>query len=84
VAGSYIVAVNASIVADSGGTCVCNEPVVNGSRCEKNTEYNLCKADIKRDLVTATAAISALGTFCMGLFSNMYVDGGRRSMETAG
>ena len=27
--------------------------------------------EVKRDLVTATAAISALTTFCMGLFANM-------------
>jgi AGZA family xanthine/uracil permease-like MFS transporter len=46
--------------------------VVDGTRCKNNTEYLLCKSDIKKDLVTATAAISALGTFCMGLFSNMY------------
>ncbi|KAK4102825.1 hypothetical protein N658DRAFT_494887 [Parathielavia hyrcaniae] len=70
---AYIIAVNASIVADSGGTCPCDEPVVGGARCVTDTEYLLCKSDIKRDLVTATAAISALGTFCMGLFSNLPV-----------
>lgn len=71
---SYIIAVNASIVSDSGGTCVCNEPVpASGIPCEKNTEYLLCVSDIKKDLVTSTAAISALGTFCMGLFANLYV-----------
>lgn len=39
--------------------------------CATNEEYLLCKAVIKRDLVTATAAISALTSFCMGLFANM-------------
>lgn len=34
-------------------------------------DYNLCKQEIRRDLVTATAAIAALGSFCLGLFSNM-------------
>ncbi|KAL2135036.1 hypothetical protein VTI74DRAFT_10073 [Chaetomium olivicolor] len=71
---AYIIAVNASIVADSGGTCVCNEPVVAGALpCAENTEYLLCKADVKKDLVTATAAIAALGSFCMGLFANLPV-----------
>ncbi|KAH8195407.1 hypothetical protein TruAng_010439 [Truncatella angustata] len=69
---AYIIAVNASIVADSGGTCVCNggdsDPF-----CAVNTEYDLCKAEIKRDAVTATAAISALASFCMGLFANLPV-----------
>jgi AGZA family xanthine/uracil permease-like MFS transporter len=67
---AYIIAVNASIVADSGGTCVCNggddDPF-----CFANDEYALCSADIKRDLITATAAISALASFCMGLFANL-------------
>ncbi|KXX77389.1 Adenine/guanine permease AZG1 [Madurella mycetomatis] len=71
---AYIIAVNASIVSDSGGTCVCDRPP-NGPdpRCEFDTDYLLCKSEIKRDLVTATAAISALGTFCMGLFANLPV-----------
>lgn len=67
---SYILAVNSSIVADSGGTCVCNggadDPI-----CVVNEEYLLCTADVKRDLVTATAAISALSTFFMGLLANL-------------
>jgi adenine/guanine/hypoxanthine permease len=28
-------------------------------------------AEVKRDLVTATAAISAIASFCMGLFANL-------------
>jgi xanthine/uracil/vitamin C permease (AzgA family) len=31
----------------------------------------LCVGEVKRDLVTATAAIAALTSFCMGLFANM-------------
>lgn len=67
---AYIIAVNASIVADTGGTCVCNggadDPV-----CAVNEEYSLCTNEVKRDLITATAAISALSSFCMGLFANL-------------
>ncbi|CAJ2503913.1 Uu.00g113070.m01.CDS01 [Anthostomella pinea] len=69
---AYILAVNASILSESGGTCVCNgrsdDPI-----CEVNEEYLLCIAEVKRDLVTATAAISALSSFCMGLFANLPV-----------
>ncbi|KAH8661851.1 hypothetical protein BX600DRAFT_382127 [Xylariales sp. PMI_506] len=69
---AYIIAVNASIVADTGGTCVCNstpdDPI-----CDTNIDYALCSAEVKRDLVTATAAISALSSFCMGLFANLPV-----------
>ena len=67
---AYIIAVNASVVSDSGGTCVCNagpeDPI-----CKTNEEYLLCVQDIRQDIVTATAAISALASFCMGLFANM-------------
>ncbi|KAK5999093.1 Efflux pump notK' [Cladobotryum mycophilum] len=67
---AYIIAVNASIVSDSGGTCVCNggssDPL-----CNNNEEYSLCLQGIKRDVVTATAAISALSSFMMGLFANL-------------
>ena len=69
---AYILAVNASIVADSGGTCVCRGPA-DDPICLKDTDYLLCQAEIKRDLVTATAAISALTSFCMGLFANLCV-----------
>ncbi|KAJ2896576.1 hypothetical protein MKZ38_005432 [Zalerion maritima] len=69
---AYIIAVNASIVADTGGTCVCSQPE-GDPICFVDTEYALCQAEVKRDLVTATAAISALSTFCMGLFANLPV-----------
>ncbi|KAL7784573.1 hypothetical protein V8C37DRAFT_395703 [Trichoderma ceciliae] len=69
---AYIIAVNSSIVSDSGGTCVCNggaaDPI-----CNTNEEYALCVQAIKRDAVTATAAISALASFFMGLLANLPV-----------
>lgn len=67
---AYIIAVNSSIVSDSGGTCVCNggsaDPI-----CNTNEEYALCVQAIKRDAVTATAAISAFASFFMGLLANL-------------
>ena len=66
---AYIISVNATIVSDTGGTCVC--PASSPDLCETDTAYQLCVADVRRDLVTATAAISALTSFCMGLFANM-------------
>lgn len=66
---AYILAVNASIVSQTGGTCVC--PADSPDLCDTNPEYLQCVQEIRRDLVTATAAISALTTFCMGAFANM-------------
>lgn len=67
---AYIVAVNASIIADSGGTCVCNG-TKSDPTCDADSDYMLCVAGVRRDLVTATAAIAALSSFCMGLFANL-------------
>ncbi|KAH7324391.1 purine transporter [Stachybotrys elegans] len=70
---AYILAVNSSIVADSGGTCVCENPTADDPICAVDPAYLLCKNEIKRDLITATAAISALSTFFLGALSNMPV-----------
>lgn len=39
--------------------------------CDSDPEYMLCVQEVNRDLVTATAAIAALTSVCMGLFANM-------------
>ncbi|KAJ5042990.1 uncharacterized protein L3040_004379 [Drepanopeziza brunnea f. sp. 'multigermtubi'] len=75
---AYIISVNASIVAASGGTCVCmpSEDYPTDNHCNNidnpsTPAYNSCKQEINRDMVTATAAISCLTSFCMGFFANM-------------
>ena len=70
---AYIIAVNASIVSDSGGTCECPHTAADPT-CDNNPDYMLCTQKIKRDVVTATTAISALACCSMGLFANLYVD----------
>ena len=66
---AYIISVNATIVSQSGGTCVC--PPTSKDLCDTDPEYLICVQEVQRDLVTATAAIAALTSFCMGLFANM-------------
>ncbi|QRV92927.1 xanthine/uracil permease [Ceratobasidium sp. AG-Ba] len=69
---AYIIAVNASILADSGGTCVCNggadDPI-----CLTNEEYKLCTEVVRRDLITTSAAVAALSSCLMGFFANLPV-----------
>ncbi|QQK43974.1 Nucleoside transporter, putative [Penicillium digitatum] len=67
---AYIISVNSNITSVTGGTCVCPAEDM-GDFCANNIEYALCTQEIKRDIVTATAAIAALSTFCMGLFANL-------------
>ncbi|KAF8754688.1 Permease family [Rhizoctonia solani] len=54
---AYIIAVNASILSDSGGTCA----------------YALCKEIVRRDLITTSAAVAALASVLMGFFANLPV-----------
>lgn len=67
---AYIISVNSSIIAGTGGPCVC--PSRNDDlTCRGNATYEQCKREVNRDLVTATAAISALSSFAMGICANM-------------
>ncbi|KAK7460565.1 hypothetical protein VKT23_009286 [Stygiomarasmius scandens] len=68
---AYIISVNASILSDSGGTCVCNnesDPV-----CNTDPDYLSCVNSVRNDLIITTAAISALSSFLMGLLANLPV-----------
>ena len=64
----FKVSVNASIVADTGGTCVCTV-----ESCADDPVYTTCTRELYRDLITSTAASSALSSFLMGLLANLPV-----------
>ncbi|TFK38450.1 xanthine/uracil permease [Crucibulum laeve] len=66
---AYIISVNASILSDSGGTCVCPT----NDLCMTDDVYLTCVAEVRQDLITATAAIAALSSFLMGLLANLPV-----------
>ncbi|KFX87102.1 hypothetical protein V490_08534 [Pseudogymnoascus sp. VKM F-3557] len=66
---AYIISVNASIVSRTGGTCVCTSTT--DPLCKTDPAYLQCVQEINLDLVTGTAAISAISSFAMGIFANM-------------
>ncbi|KAF2206934.1 hypothetical protein CERZMDRAFT_52198 [Cercospora zeae-maydis SCOH1-5] len=68
---AYIISVNSNIISQSGGTCRCDYANSADGVCDTDPTYMLCVQEIRRDLVTGTAAIAALTSFCMGLFANM-------------
>ncbi|KAI1098240.1 xanthine/uracil permease family protein-like protein [Jackrogersella minutella] len=68
---AYIVAVNAAVLADSGGTCVCPEHTAPG--CPGDPSYANCQAVLKRDLITSTAALAGLASIAFGFFTNLPV-----------
>ncbi|KAI0065210.1 hypothetical protein BV25DRAFT_1868951 [Artomyces pyxidatus] len=66
---AYIISVNASIISDTGGTCVCPT----GDGCVSDPVYLACADEVRKDLITTTAAIAALSSTLMGLFANLPV-----------
>ncbi|KAG0253765.1 hypothetical protein DFQ27_007237 [Actinomortierella ambigua] len=67
---AYIISVNALIVTDSGGMCVCTQPETDGT-CGNDPSYMDCLATLKLDLITATAAIACISTLLIGVFANL-------------
>ncbi|KAK1526178.1 permease [Colletotrichum costaricense] len=68
---AYIIAVNAIILSQTGGTCECD--LVNRADCDNIGSYKACKENVRLDLITATAAIAGLASFIFGFFTNLPV-----------
>lgn len=69
---AYILAVNASIIADTGGPCVESDgacPLGPGSLGDLACQQ--CVADVKKSLISATAAICVISHFLMAVLANM-------------
>ncbi|KAL0342361.1 UNVERIFIED_CONTAM: Adenine/guanine permease AZG2 [Sesamum calycinum] len=71
---AYIISVNATILADSGGTCSvsdCSAPASPECRLKPNVGYQNCLSKLKSDLIVATALSSMIGSLAMGLLANL-------------
>ena len=84
---SYIIAVNAAVLSDTGGNCVCNDAA--DPLCTQNEEYAICVqgllpsqqsgtsthsvTDLNRALITSTAAVAGFSSFLFGFLTNMPV-----------
>ncbi|GBB85696.1 hypothetical protein RclHR1_12180005 [Rhizophagus clarus] len=68
---AYIISVNSTIIADSGGSCECNITNPLNKSCIGDEAYEKCLGIIKHDLIISTALITCIGTAIMGLFSNL-------------
>ncbi|KAL9097307.1 MAG: hypothetical protein Q9165_000734 [Trypethelium subeluteriae] len=68
---AYIIAVNASVLTDSGANCVCNDS--KDPTCANDADYNQCLLEINRDLITATAGIAAMTSCLFGFLTNLPV-----------
>ena len=74
---AYILAVNASIIADSGGPCDIPSDWENAFEPESSANpaewyaFFECQEVVRYDLITATAASACLTSLIMGLSANM-------------
>ncbi|ATY58459.1 purine transporter [Cordyceps militaris] len=68
---AYIIAVNASMLSQTGGTCECT--LVDRHQCDTLPAFAACKEEVRRDLVTATAAIAGMASVVFGLLTNLPV-----------
>jgi AGZA family xanthine/uracil permease-like MFS transporter len=68
----YILAVNARLLADSGGPCECSAATADDFACVfYDTEYAVCLENFRRQLVTVTALASFIACFLMGVGANL-------------
>ncbi|KAK3940785.1 permease family-domain-containing protein [Diplogelasinospora grovesii] len=70
---AYIIAVNASMLADTGFDCPCDKPFDSMGNCANQDEWNVCYNEVKLDLITATAALSGMACILMGFLTNLPV-----------
>ncbi|KAJ1329190.1 Purine transporter [Microdochium nivale] len=68
---AYIIAVNSTVLSESGGTCVC--PPDSAKGCVGNAEYEACLLTLKHDLITATCAIAGFSSILFGFLTNLPV-----------
>lgn len=71
---AYIITVNATILAASGGTCSvadCSPPAGPDCTLKPNAGYQNCLAKTKSDLVVATAVSAMVASVGMGLLANL-------------
>ncbi|KAK3175789.1 hypothetical protein K4F52_010000 [Lecanicillium sp. MT-2017a] len=70
---AYIIAVNASMLSQTGGTCECT--LTDKRQCDTIPEFAACKEAVRRDLITATAAIAGMGLNAYFAFQVVGVNG---------
>ncbi|KAK3350686.1 permease family-domain-containing protein [Neurospora tetraspora] len=67
----YVLAANPAVIAMSGYECSCQGEDVGNPSCAQ--DYQTCIEELRRDMVTVTAAVSAMSCILFGLMTNMPV-----------
>lgn len=61
---------NAGIISETGGTCVCNG-TESDPTCDTDADYLSCVYQIKLDLIISTSIISMISSVLIGIFANL-------------
>ncbi|KAI8366336.1 permease family-domain-containing protein [Choanephora cucurbitarum] len=67
---AYIISVNASVISESGGTCVCNA-TTDDPTCDRDADYMQCIYELKLDMIMATSIIAMISSILIGVFANL-------------
>lgn len=67
---AYIISVNASIISESGGTCVCNGTPQDPT-CDQDQAYMQCVYEVKLDMIMATAICGMISSVLIGVCANL-------------
>ncbi|CAO3696047.1 hypothetical protein G6F70_006295 [Rhizopus microsporus] len=67
---AYIISVNASIISESGGTCICNS-TAGDPTCDNDPAYLQCVYNFRLDLIIATSICAMISSVLIGIFANL-------------
>jgi AGZA family xanthine/uracil permease-like MFS transporter len=62
--------VNASIISESGGTCVCAKTPQDPT-CDLDADYMQCVYEVKLDMIMATAICGMISSVFIGIGANL-------------
>lgn len=61
---------NATIISESGGTCVCNSTPTDPT-CDNDPAYLQCLYNFRLDLIIATSICAMISSIMIGVFANL-------------
>eukprot|EP01084_Bolivina_argentea_P057592 105222_1 len=68
---AYLLVVNANVLSQTGGPCDIPENPDQNPPTPETIQFFECMDILRLDIITATAAASAVGSFIMGVFANL-------------
>ncbi|KAJ9053131.1 hypothetical protein DSO57_1027389 [Entomophthora muscae] len=71
---AYIVGLNAAVMAESGGPCVCSQATGSDVQCKVDVSYLACKEEFRKDVAVTTSIVTGIGSVLMGALANLPIE----------